>query len=243
VLFSNPAIADFINENFEPAWQSLRPAPLVTVDFGNGRKVVRTLHGNVATYVCDAEGAVLDILPGVYTPDAYRRQLDELLKLRTWLSESPRNTLRRYHALQAEALQTQKSRAVFANSESRGASIFGIERGLELVLSPADRRQARLAIAEGRKAIEEVWPASATEADLSDWKLLVEDTRVNETERRLRIHRYLAEQLASGAPPRPDDITKWLYREVLRTDLDDPYLGLGRLLFTNDPFHPATKTP
>ena len=33
----------------------------------------------------------------------------------------------------------------------------------------------------------------------------------------------------------PDKLTKWLYREVLHADLDDPYLGLGKALFENYP--------
>jgi hypothetical protein len=37
-------------------------------------------------------------------------------------------------------------------------------------------------------------------------------------------------------PVTPDAISKWLYREVLGTDLDDPYLGLKDVLFKNYPF-------
>ena len=59
------------------------------------------------------------------------------------------------------------------------------------------------------------------------------DTRLNESTRRRKIHLHLAK---TGALP-PTDLTKWLYREVLATDLDDPYLGLGKLLFETDPFH------
>ena len=29
----------------------------------------------------------------------------------------------------------------------------------------------------------------------------------------------------------PEQIKRWLYREVLHADLDDPYLGLGDALF------------
>ena len=40
----------------------------------------------------------------------------------------------------------------------------------------------------------------------------------------------------NGSVVAPGGITKWLYREVLHADLDDPYLGLGDLLFANYPF-------
>jgi hypothetical protein len=68
--------------------------------------------------------------------------------------------------------------------------------------------------------------------DLANWKLLAEDTRINESARREQIH----EMLAGKASVRPAQVMKWLYREVLHADLDDPYLGLGNVLFANYPF-------
>jgi hypothetical protein len=55
VLFSRDDVSDYINRNFEPAWESVRPVPIVRIDFGNGRTATRTLHGNVASYVCSAD--------------------------------------------------------------------------------------------------------------------------------------------------------------------------------------------
>ena len=80
MLFSNQEIADFINKNFEPAWESVRPVPRITIDFGNGTVVNRTLHGNVATYICDADQIVQDVLPGVYSQTAYLQQLERILQ-------------------------------------------------------------------------------------------------------------------------------------------------------------------
>jgi hypothetical protein len=75
VLFSDDQVAQVMSESFEPAWQSLRPVPRVTIDFGNGTIVKRTLHGNVATYICTQDGKVLDILPGIYDAKTYAREL------------------------------------------------------------------------------------------------------------------------------------------------------------------------
>ena len=60
MLFSDESVASFVNANFEPAWESVRPVPLVHIDFGNGQVLTRTLHGNILTSVCTAEGLVLD---------------------------------------------------------------------------------------------------------------------------------------------------------------------------------------
>ena len=61
---------------------------------------------------------------------------------------------------------------------------------------------------------------------------LREDTQLNETVRRRQIHAMLA----SKGLIRPREIAKPIYKEVLHADLDDPYLGLGNILFANYPF-------
>lgn len=75
MLFSNPEVAAFIRENFHAAWESIRPVPVVTIDFGNGKTLKRTLNGNVATYLCAPDGRVIDVIPGLVEPKAYLREL------------------------------------------------------------------------------------------------------------------------------------------------------------------------
>jgi hypothetical protein len=81
VLFSDKQLAQYINNNFEACWQPLRPVPTLTVDFGGGRVLKRTLHGNIATYICQADGQVIDILPGLYAPRTYQANLRTLLSV------------------------------------------------------------------------------------------------------------------------------------------------------------------
>lgn len=77
-MFSDKEIASYINANFEPAWQSVRPVPIITVDMGNGNVVRKTFRGNIGTYVCTTDGDVFDILPGLYSPAQYLQQLHQL---------------------------------------------------------------------------------------------------------------------------------------------------------------------
>ncbi len=49
--------------------------PRVTIDYGDGRKLERTLTGNSIHYVLDAEGRTFDALPGLYGPQAFLREL------------------------------------------------------------------------------------------------------------------------------------------------------------------------
>lgn len=272
MLFSNAEVAKFIDSTFEPVWVSVRPAPLVTIDFGNGQKVVRTLQGNVATYVCDAEGTVHDVLPGIYTPGPYREQLTLLAALVKDLarcSDAERTArLKEYHVKAAAALSrpvTPKMAAVarMGGGGKGGIGGFGgggappangliagnggiiggggqggfggkggfgggpplwgggIEGPLESVIA-------------GRPIV----PPTPPGGDLASRADLQFDVVVNETVRRKLVH----DQLAMLGRVRPDDLKKWLFRVVLKADLDDPRLGLGPVLDANYPFAGEEKT-
>ena len=108
MLFSSEYVSRYINQTFEPVWVSVRPVPMITVDFGDGNIVRRTLHGNVATYVCDHNGHVLDVLPGIYEPDVWVDQLAELVTVHTGYLEACKrvgnNFLHAYHEERIENL-------------------------------------------------------------------------------------------------------------------------------------------
>jgi hypothetical protein len=74
-LYSNEQISKLLRERFVLHWQSVRPVPTLTIDFGDGRKMERTLTGNSIHYVLDAEGRLIDALPGMYGPGAFLREL------------------------------------------------------------------------------------------------------------------------------------------------------------------------
>jgi hypothetical protein len=74
-LYSNKEISDYLRDHFVLHWQSVRPVPRITIDFGDGRKLERTITGNSAHYVLDAQGRPLDVLPGLYGPKAFREWL------------------------------------------------------------------------------------------------------------------------------------------------------------------------
>ena len=76
ILYSNEEISKVLREKFVLHWQSERPAPRVTIDFGDGRKLERTLTGNSIHYILAADGRPLDALPGLYGPRAFLRALD-----------------------------------------------------------------------------------------------------------------------------------------------------------------------
>lgn len=72
-LYANKDVSEFLRNNFILHWESVRPVPRVTIDFGDGRKLERTLTGNSAHHVLASDGTPLDVLPGLYSPLAFRQ--------------------------------------------------------------------------------------------------------------------------------------------------------------------------
>lgn len=75
-LYANREVANYLRAHFILVWQSERPAPTITIDYRDGRKVVRTITGNSIHYVLDEEGRPVDALPGLYGPQAWKRALE-----------------------------------------------------------------------------------------------------------------------------------------------------------------------
>ncbi|MDQ3802044.1 MAG: hypothetical protein M3384_21675 [Acidobacteriota bacterium] len=81
VLYSNAEISRFLRENYILHWKSVRPAPKVTIDFGDGRKIERTLTGNSIHYLLDDSGTIIDALPGLYSPQGFLKYLVQAEKV------------------------------------------------------------------------------------------------------------------------------------------------------------------
>ncbi|HWE95567.1 MAG TPA: hypothetical protein VG269_16500 [Tepidisphaeraceae bacterium] len=103
VLYANAEVSKHLREHYVLHWKSVRPAPLVTIDMGDGRRIKRTITGNSIHYILDSDGTVLDALPGLYGP----RPFLAALKQSENLSAHNAAALRDWHASQAGALQRQ----------------------------------------------------------------------------------------------------------------------------------------
>ena len=255
-MFSSDSVASYINAAFEPVWESVRPVPIVTIDFGNGEKITRTLHGNIATYLCNAQGTVYDILPGIYEPTEYLKQLNQFALLfrhayqqfryvpardgadaKSALAAHLDQRLKAFHERQAGLLRDDKPADVLAQNLNGGRSKADIEMPIELIaVGGVSKLQTRLP-PNGLERVskESAHPATTVPtnaAEIAGWKELVEDTRINESIRRRAIH----EKLALAGRVQPENVKKWLFKEVLAADLDDPTLGIGKLLDNRYPF-------
>jgi hypothetical protein len=75
VLYPNAEVNAVLRDRFVLHWQSVRPVPTITIDFGDGRKLERTLTGNSIHYILDSQARPIEALPGLYGPQAFVRQL------------------------------------------------------------------------------------------------------------------------------------------------------------------------
>lgn len=109
-LYPNAQVSKYLRDRFVLHWESVRPAPVMTIDFGDGRKLKRTVTGNSIHYILDAEGRPLEALPGLYGPQAFLQHLQRSEKLwqqTTQLDGNERvQALQQYHRQRLSAIQT-----------------------------------------------------------------------------------------------------------------------------------------
>jgi hypothetical protein len=100
-LYPNAAVSQELRDRFILHWQSVRPAPKITIDYGDGRKLERTITGNSIHYILDASGRPVDAIPGLYGPQAFLNRLQESQKFISkynQVASSNRNSyLQKYH--------------------------------------------------------------------------------------------------------------------------------------------------
>jgi hypothetical protein len=140
-LYSNPEIAKLLKERYILHWQSVRPAPKLTIDYGDGRKIQQTITGNSVHYILDAKGQPIDALPGLYSPQAFASQLTQLADFVSDYRVG-KKTIERYHTQQLERLQT---------NWQKDLATLGIK--LNLPTSPTATTNPPTALEAGRIAV------------------------------------------------------------------------------------------
>jgi hypothetical protein len=124
-LYSNEGVSQYLRDNYILHWQSVRPVPQVTIDYGDGRTLKRTLTGNSIHYILNSAGQPIDALPGLYSPATFLRELSssrQAMNRRglSWGSSAanpippsptaPAKTIQSYHIRKLQDLQQNWSR-------------------------------------------------------------------------------------------------------------------------------------
>jgi hypothetical protein len=141
-LYANAEISAALRSGYVLHWKSVRPVPKVTIDFGDGRKLERTLTGNSIHYILTPDGEVVDALPGLYGPKAFLQKITDGAALAKNVADLPadqRNaTLVRYHRTRFEAIGNE-----FANDLATARQV-----ALEVAAAASSQQGQQLARTE-----------------------------------------------------------------------------------------------
>lgn len=214
VLYADKDVSELLARNFVLLWTSERPVPKVTIDFGDGRTLERTITGNAVHYILDAEGRPLDALPGLYAPRTFIENLQRSLTLVRSLNQAKTEDrgilLAGHHRSRVEVLATEfgdtaarVSPPVDASSVSRpvATEAIRIATGKMMIELPAAHRIAPPARHVRPDAEEFAAPGSE-----AFWQRIAEERgyRVRLDSRSLAV---MARELPEFASAAPDDAT------------------------------------
>jgi hypothetical protein len=242
-LYPNPLVRDLLAGQFVLHWQSVRAVPIVTIDFGDGRKLQRTITGNSLHLVLDAEGRPVDVIPGLYTAGMFARNLvaahPVALQCAT-LTESEFTRRRcEYHTDRLKTL----SAAWDESRQQAGLPALGvgIEHSAEIWNQAAKLAGAEpVLVAETQQAVAEHAPPANVAGRLAVTKavaeapvmrlvrnvsrIINEDSLRNEYHLHVRIHQWFA--MGMPIPPR-EQLVAHVYSEMFLSPLNDPWYGLS----------------
>jgi hypothetical protein len=148
-LYPNGEISQKLRDRFILHWSSERPVPKLTLDFGDGRKLERTVTGNSVHYVLDANGMPIEALPGLYSPQAFLQQLSAVETMysqyKTQSSLGKFQFISDYHRDRLTQIQTKWS------TELKQA---GLEKLPRLVEVPATDAATAAQVARSKMVVE-----------------------------------------------------------------------------------------
>lgn len=111
VLYPNAEVQAELRDRFVLHWESVRPVPKLTVDFGDGRTLETTISGNSAHLVLLPDGRPIDALPGLWGSRAFVDQIRRARGLAADLTGLPRDEqdpkLRAWHLQRLQELRAE----------------------------------------------------------------------------------------------------------------------------------------
>lgn len=173
VLYPNADISEYLRENYILHWQSVRPAPRITIDFGDGRKIERTITGNSIHYILNSNGGIIDALPGLYSPKSffkYLKQGSDINGLVGRMSKDDQEkALMRYRKLSFDEIKAKRDKAV----EIAGVKLTETRDGTSAILA-APIAMSKMIIVDEYSVLRVYDDFAKFEAkiDLSDWEKL-----------------------------------------------------------------------
>ncbi|MEM7626333.1 MAG: hypothetical protein AAF333_12115 [Planctomycetota bacterium] len=249
LLYPDPAVNTILRERFVLHWHSVRPAPRLTINYGDGRVIERTITGNSLHLVLDpTTGTVIEALPGLVDAQTFAGWLGMADRLHGHMTTDGADAAailvghRTWSMLRPGAVPPPADEADAGAAAMRLAvSKKIVERAAFAAVRFAPRAADGSEGAPHSDAGETPPSVEPTihprvgglirvkEGGDTDAKLtrlrdsLRRDTAINVDRLRPRIVAYLA---GAETEASAESLTTWVYAEVFRSPLDDPWSGL-----------------
>lgn len=247
-LYPSTEINQLLKDRFILHWESVRPAPKVTIDFGDGRKLVRTITGNSIHYVLDADGKIVDALPGLYSQQMFvselKRSADAVQQARNSGSTDYRQYLqatetRLLHSWATDLAAIKVSLpAKDGLMENDLEPLMDDQRWQQISYLPANRAWFDAAV---REVMRKKFPTAKAATPIAVSKAVVETPMVRELNNlsksvsvdSLRNNYMLRSKILefllspTGREWGLAAVNNWVYARVFLTPGEDPWLGLA----------------
>lgn len=244
-LFNDPEFKRFANEEAIVAWEMVREVPKVTIDFGNGNKLERTVRGNAVMYLCNSDGKVIDAYPGIYTASDFFPMVRESIEK---LNSSSTERVLAWHEGLAKLPRSFAATVSKAASESPTLDLIGtpLFAGAKTDEQPADPKRIRFFLAAARTSDLSLAPmraslvssrvigqpdANRTPEQIGK-EIMERDSQQNVTFMRSIIHCWIA---SLKELPTPEQARNDVLETILKIPYKDPYMGLNEIAIPGTP--------
>lgn len=246
LLYPDLAVRQALHDRFVLHWESVRKAPKITIDFGDGRVLTRTVTGNSLHYLLDARGRVVDALPGLHGPAAFTAWLERVTPFAIRAARLDDEAFIKARASQHTSWRTEGLERWRDGLAAIGIDVPAEEDALRAATTEdvigrlASRRPATLRIDPSHLGFfERVFPTADEAAPLAITKAAVERPMLpwlrnlrgviarDEVHNETVLHTAIHDLFDGDTSVAPEPITRRIYASVFLTPLHDPYMGLA----------------
>ncbi len=242
-LYPHAGVRFLLAERFVLHWQSVRAVPIITIDFGDGRSIKRTITGNSLHLVLDARGRTVDVLPGLYGAGFFARVLQESESLAKRAADLNNDQFGRELAtFHQQKLNAQQTRWSEDWKQLKAVSVPKLGVDLD------DANWARLAVRYQREIALDGMAAAAVQAKkpaelagllaagkggsempvLKMSRNLIPVIGLDTVKNEYRLHREIHQWLANDPMTASDVLVTKIYDELFLSPLNDPWYGLSK---------------
>lgn len=245
-LFKDPEFKKLVTDDVIPAWEMVRAVPKVEIDFGDGKKIKRTVRGNACMYLCNSDGKVVDAYPGVYTKEDFMPMVREAISM---LGKADAATILAWHEERANAAPLLvRSTMSKSGTESPTLNLVGVRgiagfKSTETSTDPKRQKFLRAAAMVIDMSLSPMTPdevaLQATGQPIADKNpsavgnlIIQRDSQQNVGVMRGIIHLWLASEKELPTPLQARDT---ILETILKIPYKDPYFGLKDIAIPGTP--------